>query len=237
MSTTTHPFTPEEIMALVDDELSADRAQSLSAHIGQCADCSTVATDLRGLSRQMTSWQVEGVPERVTARVTAATAEKSTEGEPMLGNVLKQHRSSAIKFGFGAASAVVALLLLMAIATPNLMRSKMAANEASAVGSLRTLNTAAITYSNTYGHYPPSLKSFGPPSSGAPTEDGAGLVDSMLARGGPKSGYLFTYRTVPALGLDSGHAGDPVRKYAPQQRSGRRRYGSYLPGFFECRIA
>ena len=203
MSTTIHPFTPEEIMALVDGELSADRAQSLSTHIGQCADCSALATDLGGLPRQMTSWQVEGVPERVTVRVTAATAEKYAEAGPMLSNVLKQHRSSAIKFGFGAASAVVALLLLIAIATPNLMRSRMAANEASAVGSLRTLNTAAVTYSNTYGHYPPSLKSFGPPSSGTPTEDGADLVDSMLARGGPKCGYLFTYRTVPALGLNS----------------------------------
>src|SRR5579862_3872116 len=46
---------------------------------------------------------------------------------------------------------VAIILIIAAIAIPNLLRSKMAANEASAVGSLRTLNTAAVTYSTTYG--------------------------------------------------------------------------------------
>ena len=42
---------------------------------------------------------------------------------------------------------VVAIILIIAsIAIPNLLRAKMAANEASAVGSLRTLNTSAILY-------------------------------------------------------------------------------------------
>jgi type II secretory pathway pseudopilin PulG len=43
------------------------------------------------------------------------------------------------------------ILIIAAIAIPNLLRSRMAANEASAVGSLRTINTAAVTYSTTYG--------------------------------------------------------------------------------------
>jgi len=42
-------------------------------------------------------------------------------------------------------------LIIAAIAIPNLLRSKMAANEASAVGSIRTVNTAQVTYSSTYG--------------------------------------------------------------------------------------
>jgi prepilin-type N-terminal cleavage/methylation domain-containing protein len=46
---------------------------------------------------------------------------------------------------------VVAIILIVAaIAVPNLLRSRMAANEASAVGSLRTINTAEATYSLTY---------------------------------------------------------------------------------------
>lgn len=198
MNTITHPVASEEIMAFLDGEFSADRAQSLSAHIGQCADCFTLATDLRGLSRQMTSWRVEGVPERLTVRVTAAIAEKYAEAGPVLGNILKLHRSSALKFSFGAASAVVALLLLIAIATPNLLRSRIAANESSAVGSLRTLNTAAVTYLDTYGHYPPSLRSFGPPTTGKAAEEAANLVDADLAAG-RKSGYLFSYRLYPAF--------------------------------------
>ncbi len=46
---------------------------------------------------------------------------------------------------------VAIILIIAAIAIPNLMRSRMAANEASAVGSLRTINTAQVTYSTTYG--------------------------------------------------------------------------------------
>ena len=44
---------------------------------------------------------------------------------------------------------VAIILIIAAIAIPNLMRSKMAANESSAVGSLRTVNTAMVTYSIT----------------------------------------------------------------------------------------
>ena len=46
---------------------------------------------------------------------------------------------------------VAIILIIAAIAIPNLMRSKMAANEASAVGSVRTINTAMVTYSSIWG--------------------------------------------------------------------------------------
>src|ERR1700739_1791702 len=88
---------------------------------------------------------------------------------------------------------VAIILIIAAIAIPNLLRSKMAANEASAVGSMRTLNTAAVTYTVSYGGYPPSLASLGPIAAGGTASSGlADLVDSVLA-GGTKSGYSFTY--------------------------------------------
>jgi type IV pilus assembly protein PilA len=89
---------------------------------------------------------------------------------------------------------VAIILIIAAIAIPNLLRSRMAANEASAVGSLRTINTAAVTYSSTYGNgFPPSLQALGPPAGGGmPTCDAAGLIDNVLATG-QKSGYQFTY--------------------------------------------
>ena len=53
---------------------------------------------------------------------------------------------------------VAIILIIAAIAIPNLLRAKMAANEASAVGSLRTINTSCVEYSTTYGvGYPGSL--------------------------------------------------------------------------------
>ena len=85
---------------------------------------------------------------------------------------------------------VAIILIIAAIAIPNLLRSKMAANEASAVGTLRTINTASVAYSTTYGNYPPALASLGP--SSAPTSTTADLIDSAVASG-TKSGYGFTF--------------------------------------------
>ena len=102
---------------------------------------------------------------------------------------------------------VAIILIIAAIAIPNLLRSRIAANQASAVGSLRTLNTAEINYSTTYGlGYTSTLGDLGPPTSGNPSATGAGLIDSVLSGGAAtaatsvKSGYKFTY---------SGGATDP----------------------------
>ncbi len=85
---------------------------------------------------------------------------------------------------------VAIILIIAAIAIPNLLRSKMTANEASAVGSLRALNTVSITYSTIYGGYPQVLSNLGPANPATSTS--ADLIDSVLASG-TKSGYIFTY--------------------------------------------
>jgi len=221
MSTTTHPFAPEEVMAFVDGELSADRAQSLTAHLDQCAECSALAGNFRRESLQIAGWQVEMVPERLGRQVVAAKVENYTTNKAMRGSEVAQHRIPTLKFALGIASGIGVVLLLVAISVPNLLRSRMAANEASAVGSLRTLNTAAVTYSNTYGHYPRLLENFGPPRSGTPTEHAAGLVDPVLAAG-RKAGYLFVYHSVPTVGQTSKGAytinADPIE---PSSSGGR----------------
>jgi len=85
---------------------------------------------------------------------------------------------------------VAIILIIAAIAIPNLLRSRMAANEASAVGSIRTINTASVTYSTTYPAqgYPVSLTQLAPAASAI--SSAADLIDSVLA-GGTKSGYTF----------------------------------------------
>ncbi len=94
---------------------------------------------------------------------------------------------------------VAIILIIAAIAIPNLLRSRMAANEASAVGSLRTMTTAAVTYSSTYGNgFPPTLGSMGGVAGGAATCDAAQLIDNVLSNNGAgntstKTGYNFTY--------------------------------------------
>ena len=90
---------------------------------------------------------------------------------------------------------VAIILIIAAIAIPNLLRSRIAANQASAVGALRTLNTSEVTYSTTFGAgYSVDMPSLGPgnPAPTTPTSTAAGLIDSILATGA-KSGYSFTY--------------------------------------------
>jgi type IV pilus assembly protein PilA len=100
---------------------------------------------------------------------------------------------------------VVAIILIIAsIAIPNFLRSKMASNEASAVSSLRTINTAEVAYFSTYTNqgYSVDLASLGGAAPCAvATTAAACLVDNVLAGASVapgKTGYRFTY--VPGAG-------------------------------------
>src|ERR1700682_4311675 len=73
---------------------------------------------------------------------------------------------------------VAIILIIAAIAIPNLLRSKMAANEASAVASLRTLNTCIVAYSVTYNTDPSLLANMKPATT--PSSTSADLVDNLL---------------------------------------------------------
>jgi len=88
---------------------------------------------------------------------------------------------------------VAIILIIAAIAIPNLLRSRMAANEASAVGSLRTINTAEVTYSTTYSTIGfadlPALGGTAPCTTA--TSAGACLLDDVLSNTKVKSGYNF----------------------------------------------
>jgi type IV pilus assembly protein PilA len=90
---------------------------------------------------------------------------------------------------------VTIILIIAAIAIPNLMRSKMQANEAAAVEALKTLDTSAIMYSTTYGGFPHSISDLGPSGGPNASSSGADLIDSVMATG-VKSGYKFTYTVV-----------------------------------------
>ncbi len=90
---------------------------------------------------------------------------------------------------------IAIILIIAAIAIPSFLRSRAAANQTSAVASLRTLDTAEVSYSLTFNSgYSADLVSLAPPvpASAPPTSTAAGLVDSVLATG-LKSGYSFTY--------------------------------------------
>jgi prepilin-type N-terminal cleavage/methylation domain-containing protein len=100
---------------------------------------------------------------------------------------------------------VAIILIIAAIAIPNLLRSRIAANEASAVGSLRTINTSQATYASTNPlvGFASDLNTLGPGTTTpcSPTAANACLLDNVLgantpgggssANANPKSGYQF----------------------------------------------
>ena len=100
---------------------------------------------------------------------------------------------------------VAIILIIAAIAIPNLIRSKIAANEASAVASLRTLNTAEVIFSSTYNTptlFGTKLQDLGDGGALAncgpgktPTATSACLIDNALEAADTvaKSGYLLSY--------------------------------------------
>jgi prepilin-type N-terminal cleavage/methylation domain-containing protein len=107
---------------------------------------------------------------------------------------------------------VAIILIIAAIAIPNLLRARIAANESSAVSSIRTINTAEVTYQSAYPTvgYSSTLSSLGPGAAGTvcassgPTQANACLIDSVLsnatAASAPKSGYYFTETPGAATG-------------------------------------
>src|SRR5580704_4147478 len=107
---------------------------------------------------------------------------------------------------------VAIILIIAAIAIPNLLRARMAANEASAVASLRTINTALITYNSTYGQYPTSLLNLADVTAGTnPTSTSADLLDPILGSSAPqKSGYNFVYAATGTGNITYTINGNPV---------------------------
>ena len=103
---------------------------------------------------------------------------------------------------------VAIILIIAAIAIPNLLRARIAANESAAASGIRTINTGEISYASTYPTvgYSPTLVALGPGGVAAacpapPTQLISCNIDGVLANG-TKQGYTYTYTvgaTTPAV--------------------------------------
>lgn len=91
---------------------------------------------------------------------------------------------------------VVIIGIIAAIAIPNLLAARRAANEGSAISSLRTLHGAQMTYASTYGNgnYAGATSAG---TTGLAALNTPGLIDATLGSG-TKSGYTFTGAKVDA---------------------------------------
>lgn len=115
---------------------------------------------------------------------------------------------------------VAIILIIAAIAIPNLLRARMSANDSGAASTIRTINTAEVTYSTSYPNlgYAVGLDVLGPngavcSTAGAVTSTASCLLDGTVGcatAAGPcaKSGYNFFMQGVAAA------AGVPASDYS-----------------------
>jgi len=120
---------------------------------------------------------------------------------------------------------VAIILIIAAIAIPNLTRSRASANEASAVESIHAIGTAQTSYATTYPQvgFASKLSQLGPSPDGKTTSNAANLIAGDLPTKGVKSGYKFTLAgggadyTITATPQTPGKSG--IRTFCSDQTS------------------
>ena len=85
------------------------------------------------------------------------------------------------------------MLILMALAVPQMLKVKKNANQVSAVQTMRTIGSAELSYASAYPGFGCPLSVLGgDPKAGAPSAQAAQVLPADLAATGSKSGYIFT---------------------------------------------
>ena len=88
------------------------------------------------------------------------------------------------------------ILIILAVALPGVTNDARYAREMAAAKAINTVHTAETQYYSEYGKYATSLAQLGPPASGSPGPNGAGLIDRDLASG-EKGGFKFVLQQTP----------------------------------------
>src|SRR5579864_958277 len=117
MSRSNHPIEQEELMAYLDGELATDRAVAAAAHLEHCAECQELAADLRKLSQELMTWEVEQPESSAEISDEIAEALEKRKKEPRKKSILARRSWNVLltpqKLVFAGGSAVCVLLVIM----------------------------------------------------------------------------------------------------------------------------
>jgi len=121
MTTSEHPIDREEVMAYLDGELPAARAQAIVAHLDHCADCRMLVAKLREVSRELMEWQVDPAPATLDQPIVAALQQRSSQIEAVRGR--RWHRGflstwRAPRWGWVSAAATATAILAVLVWLP-----------------------------------------------------------------------------------------------------------------------
>jgi len=125
MNKIVHPIEPEELMAYLDGELPADRANATAAHLGECAECQGLVAELRNVSHTLKTWKAEPPKSAVSAAIATALA----ESRPISRGVTPARRRNwrqvlGQRWPTLAWVGAVAAILLLAVGVPTLHRGR-----------------------------------------------------------------------------------------------------------------
>jgi type II secretory pathway pseudopilin PulG len=147
-------------------------------------DGKAIASLVLGILSLTLFWIFAGVPAVILGHISRSQIRKSMgrlagDGMALAGLIM----------GYISIALLPFVLIFAAIAIPNLLRARLAANEASALGGIRTVSTALITYGANKGQYPPTLAEL--------TSDTRVQLDRSFAQPA-RSGYRYEYTATPA---------------------------------------
>ncbi len=113
-TTAQHVVAPEDIMALLDGELSAAEAKLVSVHIDECTECAGIAAQFRETSHSLAAWTVPALPESLDAAMqerTAKTASRRMSDAPAQTRLGLRDWRLWILSGGGALAAILFIIV------------------------------------------------------------------------------------------------------------------------------
>ncbi|MGB9030836.1 MAG: anti-sigma factor, partial [Acidobacteriaceae bacterium] len=113
---TQHPVSPEEIMAMLDGELSTAESRALLQHLEACAACASVEEQLRSTSEALASWSIPAAPKELDQQLEKRASEIASAQRNVKPPAYGSSRWKPWVFAGAGALAAVAGILFVGLA-------------------------------------------------------------------------------------------------------------------------